>query len=168
MTEKKDAIEKIRQQLGWSREQMGEAIGKSRTWIWKIEEHHAKMTRDDAEAYTDVIKELTGKDPNRGEHPDCDILLASNWNLWITRTVFEEVKSEDTSPGEKARLMYKAHATTRDIQELDIPDGIKDPTEEKKQDIEDAIQNLEAWMEKPTEERIPTEKISRRIAQKVS
>jgi transcriptional regulator with XRE-family HTH domain len=168
MTEQKDPLTKLRQTLGWSREEMGEAIGKSRTWIWKIEEHHAKLTREDAGKYTDLIEELTGKDPNRGEHPDRDILLASNWHAYITHTIFEEVKDPDTPPTEKARLLRNAHATAQEIQEFDVPEEIEEAAKFKEQDIEAAIRNLETWMDKPTEDRLPTEKISRRIAQKVS
>jgi hypothetical protein len=49
-----------------------------------------------------------------------------------------------------------------------VPEEIEEAAKFKEQDIEAAIRNLETWMDKPTEDRLPTEKISRRIAQKVS
>lgn len=168
MTDQADHITEIRKLLGWSRERMGEELGQSRTWIWKIEEHHAKMTRDDADGYEEIVRERTDEDLSRADFPVSDILLASNWNLYLTRTVFEKVKSEDTSPSEQAKLLYDAHRTAEEIQQLDIPAKIDRLTQQKKESIEAAIQNLEAWLEKPTQEPFPVEDISQEIFDKVS
>lgn len=158
-------ILKIRNMLGKSREEMGDIIGVSRTFIWEIETGRAKLPLEHAETYAKFYQE-----PGASNVSSAPIIAACQWHIHTTYVVFEHVKNESTSPVEKVEKLRNCYQTMQDIQDLNVPEKIRKAAEKKAEDIEGALMRLGTWIDKEESEYEPdpmkevTEEVTKEIA----